>query len=76
MHYNKRWRGQTLSDMMWSCKCFPHVSKIRTLTYSRTKSDIIKNAIISNIMHNSNMTFFKRFEFKPVVNIIFSYDVI
>ena len=30
-------RTQTflLSEMMWSCKCFPHVSKMTTLTYNQ-----------------------------------------
>ena len=37
---------------MGSCKCFPHVSKIPTLTYNRTNNVIIQNAIILNIMHN------------------------
>jgi len=35
--------------MMWSCKCFPRVSKMLTLTYNRAINVIIKNAIILNI---------------------------
>ena len=37
-----------LREMMRSCKCFSHLSKMPTLTNSL----IIKNAIILNIMHN------------------------
>jgi hypothetical protein len=36
-----------LSEMMWSCKYFPRVSKEPTLTYNLANSVIIKN-----IMHN------------------------
>ena len=39
----------SLSEMMPSCTCFPHVSKMPTLTYNRANSVIIKNAIIQNI---------------------------
>ena len=41
-----------LSEMMPSCTCFPHVSKMSTLTYNRANSVIIKNAIILNIIQN------------------------
>ena len=40
-----------LSEMMRSCTFFPHMSKIPTLTYNRSKSVIIKNDIIFNIIH-------------------------
>ena len=48
------WAHQTshLSEMISSCKCFPHVSKMFTLTYNRANSVIIKNAIILNIIYN------------------------
>jgi hypothetical protein len=39
-------------ELMQSCKCFPHVSKIPTITYNRASIIIIKNAIILNIIHN------------------------
>jgi hypothetical protein len=42
----------SLSEMMPSCTCFPHVSKMPTLTYNRANSVIIKNAIILNIIQN------------------------
>jgi len=32
-------------------KCFPHVSKISTLTYNPANNVIIRNAIILNIIH-------------------------
>ena len=35
--------------MIWSCKCFPRVSKMPALTNNRATSVIIKNAIIFNI---------------------------
>ena len=38
---------------MRSCKCFPRVNKIRTLTHNRTNSVLIKNAILLNIIHNT-----------------------
>ena len=37
----------------WSCKCFPHVDKMPTLTYNRANSIFIMNVIILNIMHNT-----------------------
>ena len=40
------------SEMMRSCKCFPHVSEMLTLTYNRANSVIINNAIILNSIHN------------------------
>ena len=43
-----------LSEIMRSWKCFPHVSKMPTLTYNvyRASGGIIKNSIILNIIHN------------------------
>jgi hypothetical protein len=41
-----------LSEMMRSCKGFPHVSKMPTLTYNQTNSVIIKIALILNSIHN------------------------
>jgi hypothetical protein len=35
----------TLSEMMWSRNCFPHVSIIPTVTYNQANSVIIKNAM-------------------------------
>jgi hypothetical protein len=37
-----------LSEMMRSCKCFPRVSKMSTLTYNQVSNAIIKNTRISN----------------------------
>jgi hypothetical protein len=41
-----------LCEMMWSCKCFPYVNKMPTLTYNWGNSVIIKNTIILNIIYN------------------------
>jgi len=41
-----------LSEMMRSCKCFSHVSKIPTLAYNWANTVIIKNAIILIPIHN------------------------
>ena len=41
-----------LGEMMQSCKCFQHVSKMSTLTYNLANIIIMMNAIILNIMHN------------------------
>jgi len=48
------WIHQTspLSEMMRSCKCFPHIPQVSTFIYNRENSVIIKNAIILNIIHN------------------------
>ena len=32
------WTQTSLSEMMWSCKCSPHVNKMTTLTYTRRTS--------------------------------------
>jgi len=40
-----------LSEMRRSCKCFPHVSTMTTLTYNRTSSVIIKNVIILRTLY-------------------------
>ena len=42
----------TLSEIMRSCKDFPHFNQISTLAYNRANSVIIKNAIILNIIHS------------------------
>jgi hypothetical protein len=42
-----------LTEMMWSCKCFPYVSKMTTLTYNRANGVFIKNGIIMNIIYNT-----------------------
>ena len=39
-----------LDDMMWSCWCFPHVSKMSPLRYQWENNVIIKNDIILNII--------------------------
>ena len=31
-------------EMMWSCKCFLHVSKMPTVTYTRANNAVIQNA--------------------------------
>jgi hypothetical protein len=41
----------SLNEMMRSCKRFPHVSKMLTLTYNWTNIIIVKNVIILNIIH-------------------------
>jgi hypothetical protein len=41
----------SLSEMMQSCKCFPHVSKMSTLSYNMANSFIIKNDMTLNIIH-------------------------
>jgi hypothetical protein len=41
-----------LSEMIWLCKRFPHVSKMSTLTNNWENSVIIDNARILNIIHN------------------------
>ena len=41
-----------LSEMIQSCTCFSHASKMPTFRHNRTNSFIIKNAIILNILHN------------------------
>ena len=38
---------------MWSSKCFPHVNKIRTLTYNPVNSVLTKNDIVLNVIHNT-----------------------
>jgi hypothetical protein len=38
------------SEMMRSCKCFPHIPQVSTFIYNRANSVIIKNAIILNII--------------------------
>jgi len=42
-----------LTAMMRSCKCFPHVSIMPTLTYNWANSAIIKKYLILNIMHST-----------------------
>ena len=42
-----------LTAMMRSCKCFPHVSIMPTLTYNWANSAIIKKDLILNIMHST-----------------------
>jgi hypothetical protein len=46
-------RAQTFpfNEMMRSCKYFPCVSKMPTLTYNKANRILIKNAIILNIIH-------------------------
>ena len=44
-------QASSLSMMMWSCKCFPHASKMPTLTYNWAERVIIENALILKIMH-------------------------
>ena len=39
-------------EMMQSCKCFPHVSKIPTLIHNWLSSGVIKNARILNFVQN------------------------
>jgi len=41
-----------LSEMLFSCKRFLHVSAMPTLTYNWVSSVIIKNAPILNFIHN------------------------
>jgi hypothetical protein len=41
-----------LTEMMRSCKCFPFVSKMSTLSQNRENSVVIKTTIILNIIHN------------------------
>jgi hypothetical protein len=42
-----------VSKMMRSCRCFPHASKMPTLTYNRVYIVIIQNAMIFNIIHST-----------------------
>ena len=56
-----------LSEMMQSCKCFPHVGKMPTLSYNRKNKVIIKKTIILNILHN----IFNHRDIEVVVCIIF-----
>ena len=42
-----------LAAMMRSCKCFPHVSIMPTLTYNLAYSAIINKDIILNIIHST-----------------------
>ena len=45
-----------LSEMVWSCKYFPHASKMPTLTHNnRLNSFIIKNAIILNTIYTCDI---------------------
>ena len=41
----------TLTEVMRSCKCFPHVSKMSTLTYNWVNSVVMESAIILNILN-------------------------
>ena len=38
-----------LSEIVRSCKCYPHMNKMPTLRYNRVNNVIIKNGIILNI---------------------------
>ena len=44
-----------ICEMMLSCKCFQHVSKMSLLSYNRAESVVIKDAIILNIIHVHNI---------------------
>jgi hypothetical protein len=66
-HFNKKWHGKIvlwtlispLSDMMQSCKCFPHVSTTLALTYNwlPLKTTIIKTNKHVAYYHNNAPTF-------------------
>jgi hypothetical protein len=45
-----KWQCHMICHMIWSCKCFSHISKTPTLTYQMNNA-IIKNAIIWKIIH-------------------------
>jgi len=47
-----------LSEMMWSYKCFLHMSKRQDLTYNRENSVIIKNAIILFILRDTDVVIY------------------
>ena len=61
MHLNKNggdkpvfWAQTShITAMMRSCKCFPHVSIMPTLTYNWVNSAIIKKYLILNIIHST-----------------------
>ena len=61
MHLNKNggvkpvlWAQTShLTAMMRSCKCFPHVSIMPTLTYNWANSAIVQKDLILNIMHST-----------------------
>ena len=42
----------SLNEIRRSCKCFPHVNKIITLTYNRANSVLFKNTITLKMMHD------------------------
>ena len=50
-------QASPLNEMMWSCKSFPHVSKVSALTYNRGNSVVIENSIILNIIQNTLFVF-------------------
>jgi hypothetical protein len=61
MHLNKNggvkpvlWaQTSNLTAMMRSCKCFPHVSIMPTLTYNWANNAIMQKDLILNIMHST-----------------------
>jgi hypothetical protein len=44
-------KTSTLNEVMRSCKWFPHVSKMSTLTYNWVNSVVMESAIILNILN-------------------------
>ena len=46
-------QSSPLSEMMWPCKCIPHVTKNANPTHSQANSATAKNAIIPNTLHNT-----------------------
>ena len=64
----------SLSEMMQSCKCFPHVSKLSTLTYNGANSNI-KNAITLNIINVITISYMYFFIIKISIGSFYKIDL-
>ena len=48
------WTQTSLSELVWSCKCFPHLGKMPTSTYNRASRAIIMKQIEEIRCHGQN----------------------
>jgi hypothetical protein len=65
----------SLSEMMQSCKCFPYVSKLSTLTYNWANSNIIKNAITLNIINVITISYMYFFIIQISIGSLYKIDL-
>ena len=49
------WDSPPLFEMTWSCKCFPHMSKLSALIYNRANNVVIKNDRTWNKIFKKNI---------------------